>query len=78
MSGTPQFTLEKHLVSHFFIEAVRTGPKRPGEDALVEVRRSSSLLRNADPFINDLWEINPHRTVTINDRTSRPGRRISR
>jgi hypothetical protein len=78
MSGAPQFTVEKHLVSHFFIEAVRTGPKRPGEDALVEVRRSSSLLRNADQFINDLLEINPDRTVTINDRTSRPGRRISR
>ena len=52
MSGAPQFTVEKHLVSHFFIEAVRTGPKRPGEDALVEVRRSSSLLRNANQFIN--------------------------
>ena len=67
MAGTPQFTLEKHLVSHFFIEeTVRTGPKRPGEDALVEVRRSSSLLRNGDQFINDLLEINP-------DRRSRSG-----
>ena len=51
-SWTPQFALEKHLVSHFFIEeTVRTGRSGRGEDALVEVRRSSSLLRNADPFI---------------------------
>ena len=63
--------MEKHLVSHFFIEeTVRTGRSGRGEDALVEVRRSSSLLRNADQFINDLLEINPDRTVTINDRTS--------
>jgi len=69
--GHPQFALEKHLVFHFFIEeTVRTGRSGRGEDALVEVRRSSSLLHNSDQFINDLLEINPDSTVTINDRTS--------
>jgi len=70
-SWTPQFALEKHLVSHFFIEeTVRTGRSGRGEDALVEVRRSSSLLRNADQFINDYLQVNRTVKVTINDRTS--------
>jgi len=70
-SWTPQFALEKHLVSHFFIEeTVRTGRIGRGEDALVEVRRSSSLLRNSDQFINDYLQVNRTVKVTINDRTS--------
>jgi len=70
-SWTPQFALEKHLVSHFFIEeTVRTGRSGRGEDALVEVRRSSSLLRNSDQFINDYLQVNRTVKVTINDRTS--------
>jgi hypothetical protein len=63
--------MEKHLVSHFFIEeTVRTGRSGRGEDALVEVRRSSSLLRNSDQFINDYLQVNRTVKVTINDRTS--------
>jgi hypothetical protein len=55
--------------SLFIEKTVRTGPKRPGEDALAEVRRSSSLLRNGDPFIK-LSAGQSDSTVTTNDRTS--------